>query len=124
ATTIATAIARLDAGLVLVGLPGSALLEAGRAAGLTVRAEGFADRAYEPDGSLRHRRLDGAILGPKAAADQAVSIARDRFAIAGAGHVPVEVDTICLHGDGPEAVATAVAIRAALAAAGIDVRAR
>ncbi|HEY8990208.1 MAG TPA: 5-oxoprolinase subunit PxpA, partial [Candidatus Limnocylindrales bacterium] len=56
ATTIAEAIARLDPSLVLVGLAGSALVEAGRAAGLGVRSEGFADRAYEADGSLRDRR--------------------------------------------------------------------
>ena len=125
ATTIARAVASLDPGLLLVGLAGSALLEAGRSAGLEVRAEGFADRAYEADGSLRDRRLDGAILEPAAAAAQAVSIARDGFATtAGGDRVAIEADTICLHGDGPDAVATAVAIRAALAAAGIDVRSR
>jgi UPF0271 protein len=123
ARTIAAAIARLDPALVLVGLAGSALLEAGRRAGLAVRAEGFADRAYEADGSLRERRLDGAILEPMAAATQAVSIARDRCLTTGDGRrVSIEADTICLHGDGPDAVATAAAVRAALSAAGIDVR--
>jgi UPF0271 protein len=125
ANAVVAAIAGLDPGLVLVGLAGSALLEAGRSAGLAVRAEGFADRAYEADGSLRDRRLDGAILGPAAAADQAVSIARDRSVTTAGGHrVRIEAETICLHGDGPGAVATAVAVRAALAAAGIDVRCR
>jgi 5-oxoprolinase (ATP-hydrolysing) subunit A len=125
AATIAGAIAQLDEGLVLVGLAGSALLDAGRAAGLAVRAEGFADRAYEPDGSLRDRRLAGAILDPAAAAAQAVSIARDRSVpTVGGGRHPIEADTICIHGDGPDAVSTAGAVRAALAAAGIDVRAR
>jgi 5-oxoprolinase (ATP-hydrolysing) subunit A len=125
AATIATAIARLDAELVLVGLAGSALLDAGRAAGLTVYAEGFADRAYEADGSLRDRRLAGAILDPTAAAAQAVSIARDGVVSTGDGtSIPIEADTICIHGDGPDAVATATAVRAALAAAGVDVQHR
>jgi UPF0271 protein len=123
ATTIARAVASLDPRLVLVGLAGSALLEAGRSAGLDVLAEGFADRAYEADGSLRDRRLDGAILDPAAAAAQAVSIACEGFATTAAGErVAIVADTICLHGDGPDAVTTAVAIRAALAAAGIEVR--
>jgi UPF0271 protein len=125
AKTVAVAVASLDPALVLVGLAGSALLEAGRTAGLAVRAEGFADRAYEADGSLRDRRLDGAILDPAAAAGQAVSIARHRSVTTGDGRsVSIEADTICLHGDGPAAVPTAVAVRAALAAAGIDVRSR
>jgi UPF0271 protein len=123
AATIARAIARLDRDLVLVGLAGSAMLEAGRAAGLRVRAEGFADRAYEADGSLRDRRRDGAILAPAEAAEQAVAIARDGRVDLPGPPVAVRAETICLHGDGPAAVATATAVRAALAAAGIDVRA-
>jgi len=125
AAVIAGAIASLDPSLVLVGLAGSSLLEAGLAADLAVRAEAFADRAYEGDGSLRDRRLDGAILDPAAAARQAVSIARDRSATTADGRrVAIEADTICIHGDGPDAVDTAVAVRAALAEAGIDVRSR
>jgi len=124
AATIAGAIARLGADLVLVGLAGSALLEAGTAAGLRVRAEGFADRAYEADGSLRDRRRTGALLRPAAAAAQAVGIARDgAVALEDGAEVVVPAETICLHGDGDEAVETATASRRALADAGIDVRA-
>jgi UPF0271 protein len=124
ATTVAEAIARLDRGLALIGLAGSELLAAGRAAGLEVRAEGFADRAYQADGSLRNRRDEGAILDPTAAAAQAVAIVRDGEVngIDG-GRVSVRAATICLHGDGPEAVPTALAVRAALAAAGFEVHA-
>ena len=121
AGTIARAIARLDRNLVLVGLAGSTMLEAGRSAGLRVRAEAFADRAYEADGSLRDRRRDGAILGPAEAAEQAVAIARDGIVDRPGSPVAVRAETICLHGDGPAAVATATAVRVALAAAGIDV---
>jgi len=124
AATIARAIARLDPGLVLVGLAGSALLDAGRAAGLAVRAEGFADRAYEADGSLRDRRRAASLLVPAAAAAQALAIARDGAVTLGDGTtVAVPAETICLHGDGAEAVETALAIRRALARAGIGVRA-
>jgi UPF0271 protein len=123
AATIAGAIARLDPSLVLVGLAGSALLDAGRAVGLTVRAEGFADRAYEADGSLRDRRRDGAVLAPFAAAAQAVAIARDGRVDVDGTLVALASETICIHGDGPEAVATATAVRGALADAGIEVRA-
>jgi UPF0271 protein len=125
AAAVADAIARLDRDLLLVGLAGSALLAAGRAAGLAVLGEGFADRAYEADGSLRDRRTPGAVLDPVAAAAQAVSIARDRCVVATDGtRVVVEADTVCVHGDGAQAVETATAVRAALEAAGIAVRSR
>ena len=122
ADTVAGAIRDLDPGLVLVGLAGSASLDAGLAAGLTVAAEGFADRRYEADGSLRARSLPGALLGPDDAADQAVSIARDGVVAAHDGsRVAVRADTICVHGDGPDAVAVARAVRTALETAGIGI---
>ena len=62
AEAIARAVASFDTALVLVGLPGSALLSAGSRAGLRVAAEGFADRSYEPDGSLTPRQLADAVL--------------------------------------------------------------
>ena len=124
ATTIAQAVFDLDPRLVLVGLAGSASVTAGIEAGLRVAPEGFADRRYEPDGSLRSRWLDGALLGPGEAAAQAVSIARDgRVTAHGGKHVDVRADTICIHGDGPDAVAVARAVRGALARVGIAVSA-
>ena len=124
ADTIATAIRDLDPALVLVGLAGSASIDAARAIGLRVAEEGFADRRYEPDGSLRSRRLEGALLGPAEAAAQAVSIVRDGVVTATDGStVRVRADTICIHGDGPDAVEAATAVRAALAGAGIAVAA-
>ena len=124
AETIAMAIRDLDPALVLVGLAGSASIEAGLAAGLRVAREGFADRRYEPDGSLRSRRLEGALLGPAEAAAQAVSIARQGIVTATDGSsIRVQADTICVHGDSPDAVQTGKAVRAALARAGIAVAA-
>jgi len=125
ADTIATAIRRASPELVLVGLAGSALIDAGVAAGLRVASEAFADRAYEPDGSLRSRRRPGAILAtPAAAAKQAVSIVRDGRVTAFDGSVvAVRADTICIHGDTPGAAEYVGAIRAALDKAGVTIAA-
>lgn len=122
AAAIARAVRRVSADLVLVGLAGSPGLDAARAAGLRVAAEAFADRGYEPDGSLRSRRLDGSLLDePADAAAQAVSIARDGSVRAVDGSVvEVRADTLCVHGDLPGAAARARAVRAALEAAGVE----
>jgi UPF0271 protein len=123
ADVVAGTIRDVLPGVALVGPPLSALIEAGRAAGLAVVAEGFADRAYEPDGSLRRRTLPGAVLeDPAAVAAQAVSIARDgRAELEGGGWVAVEAETICLHGDSPGAVENVQEVRSALDAAGVIV---
>ncbi|HYN70174.1 MAG TPA: 5-oxoprolinase subunit PxpA [Candidatus Eisenbacteria bacterium] len=123
AATVARAVRRCGADLVLVGLAGSELITAGRSAGLSVAAEAFPDRAYEADGSLRSRGLAAAVIVDSAeVARRAVLMARDGHveAIDGA-RVPLRADTLCLHGDTPGAVEHARAVRAALAAAGIDV---
>jgi len=121
ARPIARAVARLDPTLRLVGPPGSALEAAGREAGLALTTEGFADRAYEADASLRSRRLPGAVhVDPATAAAQAVSIAIDHAVTAFDGsRVAVTVESICLHGDTPGAVDIARAVRDALARAGV-----
>jgi UPF0271 protein len=108
AEPVARAVRRISADLILVGPPGSALLSAGSGAGLSVAAEGFADRAYEADGSLRSRRLPGALhADPAVAAAQATALAADgRYA------------TLCIHGDTPGAAAIARAVREALEAGG------
>jgi 5-oxoprolinase (ATP-hydrolysing) subunit A len=125
AIVVARAVARVSRSLVLVGLARSALVEAGRAAGLRTAGEAFADRAYEADGSLRSRRLPGAVHeDPAAVAAQAVSIVRDGRVIAYDGSVlDVDADTICIHGDSPGAVEFARAVREALAGAGVTVAA-
>jgi UPF0271 protein len=111
AATIAEAIRDLDARLVLVGLAGSASIAAARAAGLAVAEEAFADRQYEADGTLRSRQLPGALLAPGAAAAQVVAIVRDRSVVAVDGtRLAVRADTICIHGDSPDAVGIARAV--------------
>jgi 5-oxoprolinase (ATP-hydrolysing) subunit A len=125
AAVVARAIARVSPSIILVGLAGSSLIAAGREAGLRTAEEGFADRAYEADGSLRSRRLDGAVhADPAVVAAQAVSIVRDGAVTSHDGRrVQVRADTICIHGDSPGAAAFAQAIREALAAAGVTVAA-
>lgn len=124
AAVVASAVRAVRADLVLVGLAGSALLEAGRAAGLRAAAEAFADRRYERDGRLRERRHADAVLDdPDAAAAQAVAIARDRRVVAADGtSVQLAAETICVHGDLPGAAARAIAVRAALEAVGFHLR--
>jgi 5-oxoprolinase (ATP-hydrolysing) subunit A len=124
AEAVARAVRRFSAEVVLVGLAGSIQLEAGRAAGLVVAAEAFADRAYEPDGHLRARGLPGAVLGsPAEVAAQALAIARDgRVRTADGGELDLRADTLCVHGDLPGAADRAIAARTALERAGITIR--
>ncbi|HEX7326351.1 MAG TPA: 5-oxoprolinase subunit PxpA [Rhodanobacteraceae bacterium] len=125
ADAVASAVHDFDAGIILVGLAGSALVDAGRASGLQVQREGFCDRRYRADGTLLPRSRPGAVLEDIAAATaQAVSIATRQQAIADDGTaIRVEADTLCVHGDRDNAAAFAERLRHALAAAGIRVAA-
>ncbi len=124
ARAVAEAVARRDSGCILVGFPGSALLEEGARAGLRTAAEGFADRLYLADGNLAPRALAGSVHeSPGKAAEQALAIARDRCVIAADGtRLRVDAQTICLHGDTPGAAAIASAVRRKLEGAGVEVR--
>jgi UPF0271 protein len=88
-----------------------------------VAREAFADRAYENDGSLRSRHLPGAVLhDPALAAAQAVRIAREGSVVTHSGQeIPVQAETLCVHGDTPTALTIAQAIRQALDEAGVAV---
>lgn len=123
AGTIARAVAEVDQQLVLVAPPGSAMARAAQTFGLRVAREGFIDRAYEADGTLRSRRLPGALItDPAAAAAQARSFVTAGGVLAQGGRfLPLEVDTLCVHGDTPGAAAILRAVRATLVAEGIAV---
>jgi len=123
AEAIADAVRTFDPTLRLFGLAGSALLDAGRAAGLAVVSEAFADRRYRADGSLQPRRAPDAVITDDAEATaQALRMAVDGMVTAVDGTaVQLEADTLCLHGDGTHAVAFARALRAALEQAGLRV---
>ncbi len=124
ADAIARAIRALDPALILFGLAGSLMLPAGEAAGLAVASEVFADRAYEPDGTLASRRKPGSVIhDPARVAERAVQMVRDgRIEALNGASVHVRADTICVHGDTPGAAALARDIRAALEKAGVNVR--
>lgn len=125
ADAVACAVAAHDAGLRLVGLAGSRLLAAGRAAGLAVSGEAFAERRYEADGSLTPRALAGASIELlEDAIEQVRMLVRRGQVVARTGErVPVQADTLCLHGDRPDAAAFARALRRALEACGARVAA-
>lgn len=109
AGAVVAALLRLDAPLPLLGLPRSRSLDLAVAAGVPIVHEGFADRAYTPDGRLVPRSEPGAVLDdPLAVADQAVRLLGD-------------VDSICVHSDSPGALGLARAVRTALEGAGAQV---
>ena len=111
-------------GLLVFAPPGSAMLDAATAMELRVAREGFIDRAYEPDGTLRSRKLPGSLhTDPLVAVAQALSFVREGGVRASDGSfLALEVDTLCLHGDTPGAPAIAQAVRAAFARESIQVR--
>ena len=125
ASALARAVSAFDKTLILFGLPGSEILNAGRAAGLRVAAEVFADRAYERDGSLASRRTPGSVIHDAAAVvARAVRMVKERTVVAVDGSVvALDADTICVHGDTPGSDDLAAKIRAGLEAAGIIVKA-
>lgn len=125
ADAVARATAMIDTSMMLFGLPGSELNAAGRRAGLKTACEAFADRAYQPDGALVSRQLPGAVIhDADVVVQRAVRMVREQAVEAIDGSiVPLIVDTICVHGDTPGAADLAARIRAALIAAGIEVKA-
>jgi UPF0271 protein len=101
------------------------MLDAGNAVGLTVAAEGFADRSYEVDGSLTARAVPGSVIHDlDAVVARAILMAgKGRVRARNGAEIALEVDTICVHGDTPGAAGLAQAVRAGLERAGITVAA-
>ena len=124
ADAIARATASVDRALILFGLPASELIRAGERAGLRTASEAFADRAYEPDGTLVSRRLPGAVIHDADVVEARVlRMATDRTVIAVDGSVVrLDIDTICVHGDTRGAADLAARIRRALDGSGVDVK--
>jgi UPF0271 protein len=124
ADAVARATAAYDRELVICAPPRSALADAGHALGLRVAIEGFADRAYQPDGSLVPRAEAGAVIANiEDVVTRAMQMATERTVIAIDGSiVPMDVDTICVHGDTAGAAVMAAWLRAGLNSAGVEVR--
>ena len=122
ADAIARAVHRLDPTLILLAPAASQLIHAGRDQGLPVVEEIFADRAYLDDGNLVPRSQPGAMIhGAEASLAHVMRMVEEQALISINGkRIPVKPQSICVHGDGPDAVATARAIRTGLQAAGFD----
>ena len=123
ADAVARAIVAVDSTLILFGLAGSCVIEAGAAVGLRTAAEVFADRAYRADGSLVPRDLPGAVIDdPEAVVERALRIVQDGTITAISGEViELRGDTMCLHGDTPGAGGLAARLRSGFEGAGIRV---
>lgn len=113
---ICRAVRAVDPALILLAPAASALLTAGREAGLPVVEEIFADRAYQDDGQLAPRGTPGAMVhGEEACAAHVQAMLADKALIALSGkRVPTAIGSVCVHGDGAEAVAVARHLRGTL----------
>jgi len=125
ADAIASAVRDHDPGLILYGLAGGALIEAGTTLGLQVAHEAFAERRYEADATLTPRsREDASIESVAESTSQVVRMLRDGTVIARTGErIALQADSICLHGDRADAAGFAQALHAAIGAAGFTIRA-
>ncbi|ABA04764.1 LamB/YcsF [Nitrobacter winogradskyi Nb-255] len=123
ARAIASAVKAVDPGLVFVVPANSRLVAAGEAAGLPLAHEVFADRAYEDDGSLVSRRKPGAVLhNADEIARRVVTMLQSGEVVSITGKpIRMRMDTVCIHGDTPDAVRIARTLRQALKDNGIAV---
>ena len=124
AVAIAAAVRAYDPTLVLLAQPGTALIAAGEDAGLPTAREGFADRAYNSDGTLVARQVPGALItDPEQAAERMVRLVTEgRLRTLDGQDLALTVDSICTHSDTPGAVAIVQAVRRRLEAAGVAIR--
>ncbi|MFX3622517.1 MAG: LamB/YcsF family protein [Ectobacillus sp.] len=124
AEAIAEAVYKVNPELILFGLAESELIKAGQKIGLQTAQEVFADRTYQADGSLTPRRQqDALITDDKQAVAQVIQMVREGTVRSQQGTIiPIQADTVCIHGDGAHALSFAKLIRSELAAAHIQVR--
>ncbi len=125
AGALSRGVARLSTDLIFVGLATSkAMREAAVAAGLRYAGEAFADRVYNPDGTLQSRAIAGSVIhDPERAAAQAVEIAGGFVTAHDGSRVELDAETLCLHGDNPAALGNARTVRRRLEDAGVEVAA-
>ena len=124
ARAIASGVARWSQQVVLVGLAGSPMLDVFDDAGFPIAAEAFADRRYEPDGTLRSRKHPDALIhDPAEAAQQALTIVQHGKIVARDGsEVPVHADTLCIHSDTPGSTKIAAQVAQTLRDARVQLR--
>ncbi|MBI4573944.1 MAG: LamB/YcsF family protein [candidate division NC10 bacterium] len=121
---IAEGVADAGGDLILVGLPDSELVRAGRELGLRVAREAFGDRAYNEDGTLVSRKIPGSLItAPDTVAERVLGMTRGTVKAITGKEIRIEADTVCLHGDTPGAGGIARRVRERLEAAGVTPRA-
>lgn len=121
AAAVARATRTIGRDLIVVVMPGLALEKAALDHGLRVAREVYADRTYEDDGNLTPRKTAGAVIhDPVAARERVLRMVEDQAVTTTSGRrLPVRIDTVCVHGDNPQAVAMARLVREGLIAAGV-----
>ncbi len=124
AQAVVDAVTAFDRELALLLLPGSIAIDIARAAGIRVVAEAFADRGYNPDGTLVSRTQAGAVISdPRQAADRVVRLATEGTIEAIDGSViELAAESVCVHGDSPDSVELSRRVRDGLEAAGVTIR--
>lgn len=124
ALAIGRAIAAVDRELIYVVMAGTELERAAAELGLPMAREIYADRAYDDDGNLVSRKEAGAVLhdAEEAAARVQAMVGEGAIISRSGKRIPVAIDTVCVHGDNPAAVAMAERVRGKLEAAGIAIR--
>jgi UPF0271 protein len=125
AAAVVDAVEAIDPTLAVLGLPGSSLLAAAERRGLRTVSEGFADRAYTADGTLVPRTIEGSVLHDPAevAARVARMVAEQVVTSVDGVDVAIDVESVCVHGDSPDAVAMARSVRERLLVDGLSVEA-
>jgi 5-oxoprolinase (ATP-hydrolysing) subunit A len=123
AMAIGRAISTVDRDLIYVALSGSEMETAGRKLGLRVAREGFCDRLYDDDGNLTSRSIPGSVIkDPAAATKRVVDMVRNGEILSRNGkRIARSIDTLCVHGDEPTAIALARAVRTGLETAGVEI---
>lgn len=124
AQAVADAIKAVDPSLVVLLLAGGVALEIAEASGLQVAAEAFADRAYHADGSLVSRQQEGSVLhDPQFVAERMLRLVETGCLESIEGEVVrLRADSICVHGDSPDAVAMAAKVKDTLIGAGVQIK--
>lgn len=124
AYAVCEAIRDVDSNLILLGLAGSKMIEAAKAIGLPAASEVFADRAYHDDGTLVSRKLPGAVIHEKKEAlRRVIRMVKEGVVESVNGTViPIQADSICVHGDNPSALEFVKLIRETLLAEGVEIR--
>ncbi|RLR57803.1 hypothetical protein CKA49_36555, partial [Pseudomonas aeruginosa] len=124
ALAVIDAILAIDSTLILVALAGSPLISLAKEKGLNVIAEAFADRAYHSDGTLVSRKKEGAVLhDPHLVAQRMLKLAQEGVIESIEGILtPIEADSICVHGDSPDAVSLAKNVKEILINHGVAIK--